>query len=102
MKHRYRKVVRTEASSLTTPMDVGPSEKSLYMWGKEKVPVIGNELPTVFAADEKDPPDSTGALGQLRVGLQDTEGKPISGFGTDDCELLRTNSTRAEVRRTTS
>ena len=58
VKHRYRKVVRTEVSSLTTPMDVGPSEKSLYMWGKEKVPVIGDEFPTVFAADEKDPPDS--------------------------------------------
>jgi hypothetical protein len=39
----------------------------------------------------------TTVLGQLRVGLQDTEGKPISGFGTDDCKLLRTNSTRAEV-----
>jgi hypothetical protein len=54
----YRKVVRAEIPSLTTPMDVGPSEKSLYMWGKEKVPVIGDEFPTVFAADEKDPPDS--------------------------------------------
>jgi hypothetical protein len=39
----------------------------------------------------------TGALGQLRVGLQDAEGKPISGFSADDCKLIRTNSTRAEV-----
>jgi hypothetical protein len=39
----------------------------------------------------------TSALGQLRVGLQDAEGRPISGFSTDDCKLIRTNSTRAEV-----
>ncbi|MBI5685256.1 MAG: hypothetical protein HZC54_09250 [Verrucomicrobia bacterium] len=243
-KKLYRKVVRTEVTSLTTPMDVGPSRKSLYLWGKEKVPVIGDEFPTVFAADEKDPPDSdvytisaqpypldlrwyvgfpsmfqregrtsegrlevhfagsrdgitwyrydrkpyaplglagsecanmtfmgpglvirgdeiwqygtgfhskhgdmearkrktdgviyryvqrvdgfvsldfdaaggrcvtapvkvdgthlllnvdTTVLGQLRVGLLDAEGKPINGFSTDDCKLIRTNSTRAEV-----
>lgn len=244
VKHRYRKVVRTEVSSLTTPLDVGPSPKSIYFWGKDKMPVIGDEFPTVFAADEKDPPDSdvytisaqpyppdprwyvgfpsmfqregrtsegrlevhfagsrdgitwhrydrkpyaplglagsesanmtfmgpglvirgdelwqygtgfhsrhgdmearkrktdgviyryvqrldgfvsldfdnaggccvtapvkvdgprlllnvdTTVLGQLRVGLQDADGKPINGFGTDDCKVLRTNSTRAEV-----
>ncbi|MBI5393781.1 MAG: hypothetical protein HZA91_00640 [Verrucomicrobia bacterium] len=54
----YRKVVRAEMPSLTTPLDIGPSQKSLYLWGKEKVPVIGNEFPTVFAADESDPPNS--------------------------------------------
>ncbi|MCX6898916.1 MAG: hypothetical protein NT105_09465 [Verrucomicrobia bacterium] len=243
-KKLYRKVVRAEIPSLTTPLDVAPSHKSLYLWGKEKVPVIGNEFPTVLAADEKDPPNSdvytisaqpypldphwylgfpsmfqreqrmsdgplevqfagsrdgitwhrhdrkpyaplglagsesanmtfmgpglvvrgdeiwqygtgfyskhgdvearkrktdgviyryvqrvdgfvsldfdaaggrcvtapvkvdgsrlllnvdTGALGQLRVGLQDAEGKAISGFITDDCKVLRTNSTHAEV-----
>jgi len=54
----YRKVVRAEVSSLTSPLAVAPSRKSLYLWGKEKVPVIGNEFPTVFAADEHDPPNS--------------------------------------------
>lgn len=243
-KKLYRKVVRAEIPSLTTPLAVAPSRKSLYLWGKEKVPVIGNEFPTVFAADEHDPPNcdvydiaaqpypldprwyvgfpsmfqreqrmsdgplevqfagsrdgitwhrydrkpyaplglagsesanmtfmgpglvvrgdeiwqygtgfhsrhgdmearkrktdgviyryvqrvdgfvsldfdaaggrcvtasvkvdgprlllnvDTGALGQLRVGLLDAEGKPISGFSTDDCKVLRTNSTCAEV-----
>ncbi|MFA6563932.1 MAG: hypothetical protein WCV00_18670 [Verrucomicrobiia bacterium] len=243
-KKLYRKVVRTEISNLTSPLDVGPSRKSLYLWGKEKVPVIGNEFPTVFTADESDPPNSdvytisaqpypldphwylgfpsmfqreqrmsdgplevqfagsrdgitwhrydrkpyaplglagsesanmtfmgpglvvrgdeiwqygtgfhskhgdvearkrktdgviyryvqrvdgfvsldfdvaggrcvtapvkvdgsrllfnvdTGALGQLRVGLLDAEGKPINDFGVDDCKLIRTNSTHAEV-----
>ncbi|MCX6908762.1 MAG: hypothetical protein NTY01_12060 [Verrucomicrobia bacterium] len=243
-KKLYRKVVRTEMPNLTSPLDIGPSRKSLYLWGKEKVPVIGNEFPTVFAADEQDSPNSdvytisaqpypldprwylgfpsmfqreghmsegrlevqftgsrdgitwhrydrrayaplglagsenanmtfmgpdmvvrgdeiwqygtgfhskhgdvearkrktdgviyryvqrvdgfvsldfdaaggrcvtapvkvdgarlllnadTGALGQLRVGLLDAEGQPISGFGADNCKVLRTNSTRAEA-----
>ncbi|MBI5817968.1 MAG: hypothetical protein HZA88_03200 [Verrucomicrobia bacterium] len=243
-KRLYRKVVRAEIPNLTTPLGIGPSPKSLYLWGKEKVPVIGNEFPTVFAADESDPPNSdvynlsaqpypldprwyvgfpsmfqrekrmgdgrlevqftgsrdgimwhrydrkpyaplglegsesanmtfmgtglavrgdeiwqygptfhskhgdvearkrrtdgfvyryvqrvdgfvsldfdsaggrcvtapvkvdgarlllnvdTGALGQLRVGVQDAEGKPIGGFSVDDCKVLQTNSTRAEV-----
>lgn len=37
-------------------------------------------------------------LGHLRVGLVDAEGKAIQGFGPDDCEILRTNSTRALVK----
>lgn len=57
-KKLYRKVVRAEMPSLTAPLDAGPSRKSLYLWGKEKVPVIGDEFPTVLAADEKDPPNS--------------------------------------------
>jgi hypothetical protein len=39
----------------------------------------------------------TGALGQLRVGLLDADGKAIGGHGVDECEILRTNSTRALV-----
>jgi hypothetical protein len=244
----YRKVVRAEIPSLTTPLDIAPSRKSLYLWGKEKVPVIGNEFPTVFATDEHDPPNcdvynlaaqayppdprwyvgfpsmfqreqrmsegrlevqfagsrdgiawhrydrkpyaplglagsdsanmtfmgtglvvrgdeiwqygpafhskhgdvearkrktdgviyryvqrvdgfvsldfdatggrcvtapvkvggshlllnlDTGALGQLRVGLLDAEGKSVSGFAANDCQVLRTNSTRAEASWTT-
>lgn len=56
-KKLYRKVVRAEIPGLTAPLDTGPSEKSLYLWGKDKVPVIGDEFPTVFAADEQDPPN---------------------------------------------
>jgi len=52
---RYRKVVRAEMPSLTTPLPVGPSAKSVYMWGKNMCPVIGDEFPTVFATDERDP-----------------------------------------------
>jgi hypothetical protein len=39
----------------------------------------------------------TGALGQLRVGLRDTAGNPIEGFGAEDGEVLRLNSTRARA-----
>lgn len=37
----------------------------------------------------------TAVLGHLRAGLFDAEGKAIDGFGPEDCEILRTNSTRA-------
>jgi hypothetical protein len=57
-KKRYRKVLRAEAASLTTPLDVGPSEKSAYIWGKDKPPIMDEEFPTVFAADEHDPPNT--------------------------------------------
>jgi len=39
----------------------------------------------------------TGALGTLRVGLRDATGKPIAGFGVEECDPIRTNSTRARV-----
>jgi hypothetical protein len=39
----------------------------------------------------------TGALGALRVGLLDAAGKPLAGFSANDCAVLRTNSTHAEV-----
>jgi len=39
----------------------------------------------------------TGALGVLRVGLLDADGKPLAGFSADECAVLRTNSTHAEV-----
>lgn len=57
-KKLYRKVVRTTVPNLTSPIPVGPSPKSLYLWGKDKAPVIGDEFPTVLAADERDPPDT--------------------------------------------
>ncbi len=57
-KKLYRKVVRAELPDLTTPLAIGPTSKSLRMWGKDKVAVIGTEFPTVFAADASDPPDT--------------------------------------------
>jgi hypothetical protein len=39
----------------------------------------------------------TGALGELRVGLLDDQGRPIPGFGPADCDVLQINSTRAVV-----
>ncbi|MBA4016311.1 MAG: hypothetical protein C0483_03900 [Pirellula sp.] len=50
----YRKVVRAETPSLTKPIDVVPSENSRRLWGKDKVAVIDDELPTVFALDDRD------------------------------------------------
>ena len=57
-KKNYRKVVRTETSSIITPLGIAPLATSLRMWGKDKVTVFGEELPMVFAADEKDPKNS--------------------------------------------
>ncbi len=54
----YRTVVRADVPDLTTPMKTGPSEKSLYLWGREKAPVIGDEFPTVLETDGQDPPNS--------------------------------------------
>lgn len=39
----------------------------------------------------------TGALGSLRVGLLDSNGKPIPGFSLEDCDIVRTNSVRSAV-----
>ncbi len=35
--------------------------------------------------------------GHLRVGLLNADGNPIEGFGAEDCDVLRTNATRALV-----
>ena len=39
----------------------------------------------------------TGALGVLRVGLLDADGKPLAGYGVEEGTVLRTNSTHAAV-----
>ncbi|MDB6139208.1 MAG: hypothetical protein JWO94_2280 [Verrucomicrobiaceae bacterium] len=57
-KKPYRHVVRGELQSTTTPLAVGPSEKSYRPWGKDKIAVIGDELPTVFEMDEHDPAET--------------------------------------------
>jgi hypothetical protein len=46
---RKRKVVRATVPTLTTPLPIKPADK---------LPRISTELPTVFAADEKDPPNT--------------------------------------------
>lgn len=55
---RYRTVVRADVPDLITPLTIGPSEKSVYLWGKDKAPVIGDEFPEIFATDDLDPPNS--------------------------------------------
>ena len=52
---KYRKIVRAELPNLTTPLAIAPTQKSLRMWGKDNVPVMDRELPTVFATDANDP-----------------------------------------------
>ena len=37
----------------------------------------------------------TAVLGSLRAGLLDADGKAIEGFGLEDGEVIRTNSTHA-------
>ena len=54
----YRTQVRADLESLTKPLAIQPSEKNLYIWGKEKTAIIDDEFPQVLATDEKDPPDS--------------------------------------------
>ena len=39
----------------------------------------------------------TGALGELRVGLLDAADKPLAGYSVEECTVLHTNSTYAEV-----
>ena len=39
----------------------------------------------------------TGALGEIRVGLVDPYGNPLSGFGLDDCEPFTGNTTNGIV-----
>jgi hypothetical protein len=37
----------------------------------------------------------TGALGDLRLGLDDDKGQPLAGFGTADCDPIQANSAGA-------
>jgi len=39
----------------------------------------------------------TGALGTVRIGLRDEAGRPVPGYGIEDCDPIRTNATRAPV-----
>lgn len=55
---KYRRIVRVETPSLTQPLPQEPTEQSMRLWGKDRVAVIGDEFPAVFAADEDDPKNS--------------------------------------------
>lgn len=57
-KKNYRKVLRATVDDLRQPIPIGPSEKSVYIWGKSKPPVMDDEFPTVFATDTQDPTNS--------------------------------------------
>ena len=39
----------------------------------------------------------TGALGEVRVGFYGADGRAVPGFAIEDCDPIRTNSTRARV-----
>ncbi len=55
---KYRRIVRVETPSLTQRLPQEPTEQSMHLWGKDRVAVIGEEFPAVFAADEGDPKNS--------------------------------------------
>jgi hypothetical protein len=53
---RLRTIVRTEATSLDTPLSITPSGKGANPSKKADLPRLTTEWPTVFAADASDPP----------------------------------------------
>jgi hypothetical protein len=57
-KQRYRTVVRATLPNLSMPLAAEPTTNSLYMWSKNRAPVITTELPTVLKTDALDPPNS--------------------------------------------
>ena len=54
-KKKYRRVVRAELPSLTTPLPIDATAKNLKFWGPDKMAVFADEFPVVFAADKEDP-----------------------------------------------
>ena len=57
-KRKYRTVLRADLPDLHTPLEIDATEKSLRLWGKDKVAVMDKEFPHVLATDEMDPPNS--------------------------------------------
>jgi hypothetical protein len=55
---RTRTVVRVETDDLSKPLDVKPSGKGNNPTRKNDLPRLADELPTVLAADEHDPPNT--------------------------------------------
>jgi len=52
-----RRVGRLEIDNLTEPWPYNHDAEPRHIWGKDKIPVPQDELPTVMATDELDPPD---------------------------------------------
>ncbi|MEI9894596.1 MAG: hypothetical protein WDN28_12100 [Chthoniobacter sp.] len=51
-----RTVARVEVDDLENPWPYDSSVPPLHVWGKDKIPTISRELPTVIAYDEQDQP----------------------------------------------
>ena len=51
-----RVIVRAEVDDIEKPWAYEASVPPRYAWGKDKVPTLSRELPTVMACDENDPP----------------------------------------------
>mgnify|MGYP006311096863 CR=1 FL=1 len=59
-------------------------------FGSVHAPLTGGTLltrPLVFDGDRLEINFSTSAGGRMRIELQDEEGRPLPGFGLDDCDL---------------
>ena len=56
--NRMRVVVRCEMDDILQPWPYQPRGKPFQIWGKDQLPTPSTELPTVFAADKHDPPNS--------------------------------------------
>jgi hypothetical protein len=50
-----RVVARVEVADLESPWPYDASVPALHVWGKDKIPTLSRELPTVMACDEEDP-----------------------------------------------
>ncbi|NQT11813.1 MAG: hypothetical protein HQ582_03635 [Planctomycetes bacterium] len=50
-----RSVARVAVSDLESPWPYDRSAPPHHVWGKDKIPTLSRELPTVMAPDEKDP-----------------------------------------------
>lgn len=54
---KMRLVSLLTVDDILKPWDIRPTDdQSFWIWGKDKSPVISDELPVVLALDEKDPP----------------------------------------------
>ncbi|HSI11154.1 MAG TPA: twin-arginine translocation signal domain-containing protein [Chthoniobacter sp.] len=51
-----RTVARVEVDDLEKPWPYDASVPPLHVWGKDKIPTVSRELPTVLAYDEQDQP----------------------------------------------
>ncbi len=57
-RNQWRRVVRMEADRLDMPLPIRPSGKGAQAREPDRDPFLVDEAPTVFALDERDPPDT--------------------------------------------